>query len=125
MCATSHDRSGNDIFFNYFLQEAFRSNDSNISCINFLLRCNPKNASKVVKVTVCIDDCMYWSFTQYIICKGEACCSRGTRCKWVNDKPPVRGFYKSDIRYVIASGLPDSFSNFEEAMNGVELSLSP
>ena len=79
------------------IKEAIRSNDSHISCINFLLSCNPKNASKVVEMAVCINDRMDWSLSQYVICKGETCCSRGTRCEWINDKPPVRGFYKSYI----------------------------
>ena len=121
----SHCRASNDVFANGLLKEMHGRNNPALARIHFFFRRDAEYSAKMISVRMRVDNCGNWSMPQVLRNQFVGCSRSGLAGEWVDHNPALIALDKRDVRNVVATNLPHSLCNLEQAVMCVQCCMAP
>ncbi len=120
-----HGRPGHHVLEHRFAQEVFGGDDAHLTVGDRLGRGDAEHAAEMVGVAVGVDHRPHRSLSQRGVGEVETRPGGGLGREWIDHDPAGVTLDETDVRDVVASGLPELGRHLEQAMGCIALGLTP
>ena len=122
---THHRIAGQQVLAHHLAHEVLGRDDPAPARVDVFLRGHAVHAAEVVEVRVRVDDGHDRPFAELGVGQGEAVAGAHRGGEWIDDDPAGLTLDEGDVRDVVVAGLPDAGRHLEQAVDAVQLRLSP